>query len=124
MTVWEKQSQYLGVTRYSRSDGTKQIWAVQQIFLGNILRIQLTDHVYAPLTRFLVSRVDTIDHSLKLGPLKNPIVIPLLGAAKKVFGVKCSGDEMSVEGLVGGMSGNKSPRGIKSGDKKIQGIIN
>jgi hypothetical protein len=31
---------------------------------------------------------------------------------------------MSVEGLGGGMGGDKGPRGIKSGNKKILGIIN
>jgi hypothetical protein len=102
----------------------KQLRAVKQIYLGNILNIQLTDACYAPLFRFLASRVDTRDHTLKLGRLDDPISIPLFEGAKKVFGVKSSGTRMSVEGLGGGMGGHKGPRGVKSDDKKIPGIIN
>jgi hypothetical protein len=65
-----------------------QIRVIKAALLGNTLKIRFTTKLYDPLSRWLVSKVDTVNCKLVLGSKKKPVVIDLYEAAAKVIGVR------------------------------------
>jgi hypothetical protein len=96
-----------------------QIRVIKAALLGNTLKIRFTTKLYDPLSRWLVSKVDTVNCKLVLGSKKKPVVIDLYEAAAKVIGVRNDGWDVDISKFADSKCSGKGKRNVFSGCKQM-----